>query len=31
MPRPLSTELDDGVLVAAYPEVGVEVYRVSAC
>ncbi|MBM3622876.1 MAG: peptidase S8 [Alphaproteobacteria bacterium] len=28
VPSPLSSELDDGVLVAAYPEAGVEVYRV---
>lgn len=28
VPSPISAELDDGSLVAAYPEVGVEVYRV---
>lgn len=28
VPSPLSSELADGVLVAAYPEAGVEVYRV---
>lgn len=28
VPRPVSAELADGVLVAAYPEAGVEVYRV---
>jgi subtilisin family serine protease len=28
VPSPLSAELEDGVLVAAYPEAGVEVYRV---
>jgi hypothetical protein len=28
VPMPLSGELEDGVLVAAYPEAGVEVYRV---
>ncbi len=28
VPSPLSAELDDGTLVAAYPEAGVEVYRV---
>lgn len=27
VPSPTSAELDDGVLVAAYPEAGVEVYR----
>lgn len=26
--QPISAELDDGVLVVSYPEVGVEVYRV---
>ena len=28
VPNPLSAELEDGTLVAAYPEAGVEVYRV---
>lgn len=28
VPTPLSAELEDGTLVAAYPEAGVEVYRV---
>ena len=28
VPSPLSAELDDGVLLAEYPEAGVEVYRV---
>ena len=28
VPMPLSAELEDGVLVAAYPDAGVEVYRV---
>ncbi|MGH8512966.1 MAG: S8 family serine peptidase, partial [Gammaproteobacteria bacterium] len=28
VPSPLSAELDDGTLVAAYPEAGVELYRV---
>ena len=28
VPSPLSAELEDGTLVAAYPEAGVEVYRV---
>jgi subtilisin-like proprotein convertase family protein len=28
VPSPLSAELDDGTLVVAYPEAGVEVYRV---
>ncbi len=26
--QPISSELDDGVLAVAYPEVGVEVYRI---
>lgn len=30
VPSPLFSELDDGVLVAAYPEAGVEVYRLPA-
>lgn len=30
VPSPLSAELEDGTLVAAYPEAGVEVYRVPA-
>lgn len=30
VPSPLSAELADGVLVAAYPEAGVEVYRLMA-
>ena len=28
VPSPLSAEVEDGTLVAAYPEAGVEVYRV---
>lgn len=28
--RPIAAELDDGTLVVAYPEVGVEVYRIPA-